>query len=242
MERVKGMKQGMKHYRLKPDSHVDLRDHDPRDTGDFKSEEEAEDRAVQLREKLEALQERLHAEGSRAVLVVLQGMDTGGKDGTIRHLMSIVNPQGCIVAAFKVPTPAEKANDFLWRVHAACPPHGFIGFFNRSHYEDVLVTRVHGWITDKHARRRLTQIQEFEALLASNGTRILKFFLHISKGEQKKRVLARLDNPHKRLKFDPQDLKERACWKAYRTAYEEALSATSTEAAPWFVVPADQNW
>jgi PPK2 family polyphosphate:nucleotide phosphotransferase len=234
--------QGMKQYRVKPDQRVNLHDHDPRDTGDFKSEEEAGDRTEQLKQKLEALQERLYADRSRAVLVVLQGMDTSGKDGTIRHIMSGVTPQGCIVTSFKSPTPVEKAHDFLWRAHVACPPHGFMGIFNRSHYEDVLVTRVHGWIADKEVRRRLAQIQEFERMLASHGTRILKFFLHLSKEEQKKRLLARLSDPHKRWKFDPQDLKERRSWKAYQKAYEEALAATSTDEAPWFVVPADHKW
>jgi PPK2 family polyphosphate:nucleotide phosphotransferase len=233
---------GMKHYRLKPDKRVNLHDHDPRDTGDFKSEEEVGDRTEQLKQMLEALQERLYAEGTRALLVVLQGMDTSGKDGTIRHVMSGINPQGCIVTSFKSPTPGEKAHDFLWRIHVACPPLGYVGIFNRSHYEDVTITRVQGWITDKEAQRRLRQIQEFERMLESNGTRILKFFLHISKEEQKKRLLARLSDPHKRWKFDPQDLKERGYWKAYQKAYEEALSATSTEDAPWFVVPADHKW
>jgi PPK2 family polyphosphate:nucleotide phosphotransferase len=232
----------MKAYRVKPDRRVNLRDHDPHDTGDFKSEEQAEGRAEELKQRLEALQERLYAEGSRAVLVVLQGMDTSGKDGTVRHLVRSANPLGCIVTSFKAPSPVEKAHDFLWRVHTACPPHGHLGIFNRSHYEDVVVTRVHGWITDKEAGRRLTQIQEFERMLASHGTRILKFFLHLSREEQKKRLLARLSDPQKRWKFDPQDLKERRHWRAYQKAYEEALAATSTDDAPWFVVPADHKW
>ena len=221
---------------------MNLHDRDAGDTGDYTSEEETADRTEQLRRKLDGLQERLYAEGSRAVLVVLQGIDTAGKDGTIRHVMSGVNPQGCVVTSFNTPTPLEKAHDFLWRVHAACPAHGHIGIFNRSHYEDVLITRVHGWITDKEAQHRLRQIREFEKILTNNGTRILKFFLHISKEEQKKRLLARLNDPEKRWKFSRQDVKERGYWKAYRKAFEEALSATSTEAAPWFVVPADHKW
>ena len=219
----------MKHYRLKPGQRVNLRDHDARDTGDYKSEEDAGERTEQLRQKLDALQERLYAEGSRAVLVVLQGIDTAGKDGTIRHVMSGVNPQGCIVTSFRAPTPLEKAHDFLWRIHAACPPHGYIGIFNRSHYEDVLITQVHGWITYKETQHRLRQIRDFEKMLTSHGTRILKFFLHISKEEQKKRLLARLNDPEKRWKFSRQDLKERGYWKAYQKAFEEALSATSTD-------------
>lgn len=232
----------MKHYRLKPDRRVNLRDHDARDTGDFKSEEEAGDRTEVLKQKLKALQQRLYAEGSRSVLVVLQGMDTGGKDGTVRHVMSGINPQGSIVTSFKTPTPSEKAHDFLWRIHAACPPHGYIGIFNRSHYEDVLITRVHGWITDKEAQHRLRQIRDFERMLTSNGTRILKFFLHISKEEQKKRLLERVHDPQKHWKFNPHDVKERGYWKAYQKVFEEALAATSTDGAPWFVVPANHKW
>ncbi len=232
----------MKRYRVKPDKRVKLHDKDARDTGDYTNKEEAADRTEHLRQKLDTLQERLYAEGRRAVLVVLQGVDTGGKDGIIRHVISGVNPQGCIITSFKTPTPVEKAHDFLWRIHAACPPRGYIGIFNRSHYEDVLITRVHGWITDKEAEHRLRQIRDFEKTLTNNGTRILKFFLHISKEEQKKRLLARLDNPDKRWKFGLQDLKERRHWKAYQKAYEEALSATSTEEAPWFVVPANHKW
>ncbi len=232
----------MKHYRLKMDTRAKLHDRDAGDTGDYRNKEEAAARTEQLKQKLDALQERLYAEGSRAVLVVLQGIDTGGKDGTIRHVMSGVNPQGCIVTSFKAPSPLEKAHDFLWRIHAACPPRGYIGIFNRSHYEDVLITRVHGWITDKEARHRLRQIREFERMLTSNGTRILKFFLHISRGEQEKRLVARVDDPDKRWKFNPKDRKERGYWKAYRRAFEEALSTTSTDEAPWFVVPADHKW
>jgi PPK2 family polyphosphate:nucleotide phosphotransferase len=232
----------MHHYRVKPQQPVNLHDHDARDTGDFKSKEQAADRTEHLRQKLDTLQELLYAEGSRAVLVVLQGIDTGGKDGTIRHVMSGVNPQGCTVTSFKAPTPLEKAHDFLWRIHAACPPHGYIGIFNRSHYEDVLTTRVHDMITDKEAEHRLRQIRDFEKILTRSGTRILKFFLHISEEEQKKRLLQRLDNADKRWKFSPQDLAERGHWKAYHKAFEEALSATSTEEAPWFIVPANHKW
>jgi len=232
----------MKRYRIKPGKSVNLHDYDARDTGDYKSEEEAAARTEHLRQKLDALQERLYAEGTRSVLIVLQGIDTCGKDGTIRHVMSGVNPQGCTVASFKTPTPLEKAHDFLWRIHAACPPHGYIGIFNRSHYEDVLITRVHGWITEKETHRRLKEIHDFEKILTKNGTRILKFFLHISKEEQRKRLLARLDDPDKRWKFGLQDLKERKFWKDYQSAFEEALSFTSTEEAPWFVVPSNHKW
>jgi PPK2 family polyphosphate:nucleotide phosphotransferase len=232
----------MNRHRVEPNSRVSLRDRDADDTGEYKRREDAADRTEQLKDTLDTLQERLYAERARAVLVVLQGIDTSGKDGTIRHVMRGVNPQGCIVASFKAPTPLEKAHDFLWRVHASCPPHGYIGILNRSHYEDVLVPRVHGQLTDKKAQRRLDQIREFEELLTDNGTRILKFFLHISKAEQKKRLLARVEDPDKRWKVSPQDLTERSFWKEYKGAFEEALAATSTEAAPWFVVPANHKW
>ena len=232
----------MNRYRVKPDKPVNLHDHAALDTGDYKDKEAAAERTEQLRQKLDALQERLYAEGSRAVLVVLQGIDSAGKDGTIRHVMSGVNPQGCTVTSFKAPTPLESAHDFLWRIHVACPPHGYIGIFNRSHYEDVLITRVHALITDKEAKHRLHQIRDFEKMLSHNGTRILKFFLHISEEEQKKRLLQRVDNEAKRWKFSPQDLKEREYWKAYQAAFEEALSATSSEEAPWFIVPANHKW
>jgi PPK2 family polyphosphate:nucleotide phosphotransferase len=237
-----GWREMMKHYRVNPGERLNLHDHDARDTGDYKSKEDAADRTEHLRQKLDALQERLYAEGSRAVLVVLQGIDTGGKDGTVRHVFSGVNPQGCIVTSFKAPTPQEKTHDFLWRIHAACPPHGYIGIFNRSHYEDVLITRVHGWITDEEAQHRLRQIRDFEQMVTNSGTRILKFFLHISEEEQKKRLLERIDNEDKRWKVSPQDLTERGYWKAYQKAFEDTLSATSTDEAPWFVVPANHKW
>ena len=221
---------------------LSLKDCDPGDTGGYKSREEAAERTEHLRQKLSALQERLYAEGRRSILVVLQGLDTSGKDGTIRHVLGGVNPQGCVVTSFKAPTPQEKAHDFLWRVHAACPARGYIGIFNRSHYEDVLITRVHGTITDREADRRLKEIRAFERLLARSGTRILKFFLHISREEQRERLLARVDDPAKRWKFSSQDLEERGYWKAYQAAFEKALPATSTSEAPWFVVPANHKW
>lgn len=232
----------MNRHRIAPGSRVSFHDQDAEDTGDYKSQEEVADQVAKLKRKLDVLQERLYAERRRAVLVVLQGIDTAGKDGTIRQVMSGVNPQGCVVTSFKAPTSLEKEHDFLWRVHASCPAHGYIGIFNRSHYEDVLITRVHGWVTDAEAERRLDQIRAFEELLTGAGTRILKFFLHISKEEQKRRLLARLDDQDKRWKFNPDDLKERGLWKAYQKASERALSATSTEAAPWFVVPANHKW
>jgi PPK2 family polyphosphate:nucleotide phosphotransferase len=232
----------MKHYGVKPHKRLRLPDHDAGDTGSYASEQEAGPRTEQLEQKLDELQERLYAEGRRALLVVLQGIDASGKDGTVRHVMRGINPQGCVVTSFKTPTPVESAHDFLWRAHAACPPHGTIGIFNRSHYEDVLITRVHGWITDAEARHRFGQIRDFEKLLTRSGTRIVKFLLHVSKEEQKKRLLARLDDEDKRWKFSAQDLQERGYWKAYQRAFEEALSATSTKEAPWYVVPANHHW
>jgi PPK2 family polyphosphate:nucleotide phosphotransferase len=228
--------------RVKPGKSVHLRDHDPRATGEYSKAEAAAKRTEELRGRLGELQELLYAEQARSLLVVLQGIDTSGKDGTIRHVMSGVNPQGCVVTSFKVPTPQEQAHDFLWRVHAACPPRGYIGIFNRSHYEDVLVTRVHGSITEEETERRLREICDFEKMLVKSGTTIVKFFLHISKDEQKRRLLARIDDKSKRWKFSENDLKERGYWRDYRRAFEHALSATSTNDAPWYVVPANHHW
>jgi PPK2 family polyphosphate:nucleotide phosphotransferase len=188
------------------------------------------------------LQEVLSAEAKHSLLVVLQAMDTGGKDGTIRHIFSGVNPQGCRVTAFKVPTPLEAAHDYLWRVHAAVPPRGVIGIFNRSHYEDVLVTRVHRTISDKVARRRFREINDFEQMLTDNGVTILKFFLHISKEEQTERLKARCADKDKHYKINESDFKDRDYWDQYERAYEDALSHTSGKHAPWFIIPADQKW
>ena len=174
--------------------------------------------------------------------MVLQAIDTGGKDGTIRHVFDGTNPQGVKVASFKRPTPVELAHDFLWRVERQTPGNGEIAIFNRSHYEDVLVVRVHGLVPEERWRRRYDHINDFERRLADEGTTILKFFLHISKEEQRERLQARLDEPHKRWKFSRGDLKERALWDDYQAAYEAVLSRTSTEWAPWYVVPADRKW
>ncbi|MBU6432555.1 MAG: polyphosphate kinase 2 family protein [Nitrospirae bacterium] len=236
----------MKAYRVKPDSQLKLDKCDPDDTGEYKKTDQGKEKAkavtVQLIGRLEELQERLYANGDRAVLIVLQGMDTSGKDGTIKHVMSGVNPQGCKVATFKAPSNSEVAHDFLWRVHHEVPAKGQIGIFNRSHYEDVLITRVHKMISAKVAARRLNQIKEFEELLAENGTTILKFFLHISKDEQKARLEARIRDPEKRWKFSEGDLEERKRWADYMAAFEAVLSATSSEHAPWYIVPANRKW
>ena len=212
------------------------------DKGRFKHKDEAVSDMEACLHLLDTLQDRLYAEQKRSLLIVLQGMDTSGKDGTIRHVLRGVNPQGCIVTSFKQPTPEEAAHDFLWRVHRHTPARGYMGIFNRSHYEDVLVTRVHGTISDQEARKRFAEINEFESLLARNGTVILKFFLAISKEEQRQRLQDRIDDKDKHWKFNPQDLVERQHWKDYERVYTDAISATSTGQAPWFVIPSNHKW
>ncbi|MDP4021795.1 polyphosphate kinase 2 family protein [Methylobacterium sp. NEAU 140] len=194
------------------------------------------------RARIDALQERLYAERRRSLLLVFQAIDTGGKDGTIRAVLKGVNPQGCTVASFKVPSAEELDHDFLWRYHARTPGRGMIGVFNRSHYEDVLVVRVKGLVPDAVWRARYGLINDFERLLAESGTTILKFFLHISKDEQRRRLEARIANPEKHWKFDPADLVERKSWDSYQEAFADALTRCSTPHAPWLVVPADKKW
>lgn len=236
----------MTDYRIKPGCRFTLKDFDPDDTGRYKKNDEgkakAKSDADDLIAKLDQLQERLYANGSRALLIILQGMDTSGKDGTIKNVMSGVNPQGCRVASFKTPSEKELGYDFLWRVHQEVPPKGYIGIFNRSHYEDVLITQVHGWVSSQVVTQRFDQINEFEEMLAENGTTILKLFLHISKDEQKERLIERIRNPEKRWKFSEGDLEERKLWNEYMNAFEGVLSATSTPHAPWYVVPANRKW
>lgn len=203
---------------------------------------EASPRLLQLRERLSDLQELLYAEQKRSMLLVFQAMDTGGKDGAIKNLLTGVNPAGVHVSSFKAPSTNELSHDFLWRIHAQTPKRGHMGVFNRSHYEDVLITRVHNLIDEKTWKRRYEDINNFEALLTHSGTVVLKFFLHISKKEQAVRLQARLDNPTKHWKFDPNDLKERKLWPAYQQAYEDAIRHCSPAHAPWFVVPANQKW
>jgi PPK2 family polyphosphate:nucleotide phosphotransferase len=188
------------------------------------------------------LQYRLWAESRRSLLLVLQGMDASGKDGTIRHVFAGVNPLGCRAVAFKAPTAVEAARDFLWRIHLPVPAHGEIGIFNRSHYEDVVAARVLGIIDDRERKRRYERIVAFEQTLADAGTTVIKVFLHISRDEQRKRLQARLEDPKKRWKFNPDDLKARESWDDYQRLYDAAITATSTKAAPWYVVPADHKW
>jgi PPK2 family polyphosphate:nucleotide phosphotransferase len=193
-------------------------------------------------EELCKLQDVLYADKRHALLVVLQAPDAGGKDGTIRHIFSGVNPQGCQVTAFKQPTPEDLDHDFLWRIHRAVPGHGFIGIFNRSHYEDVLVARVHSLVPKSVWSERYGQINDFEKELNENGVTILKFFLHISKEEQTRRLKARLDDPKKNWKLSPQDFREREHWDEYMAAYEDALTKCSTKHAPWYVIPSNHKW
>ncbi len=187
------------------------------------------------------LQDILHAQAKHKVLLLIQGMDASGKDGTIKHVFSECDPLGIRLANFKAPTPEELAHDYLWRVHAEVPKKGEIVIFNRSHYEDVLIVKVHDWIDDAECKRRFAQINDFERMLTETGTVIIKCYLHISKEEQKKRMQERLNDPTKTWKFNPNDLKERDLWDKYMQAYESALAATSTEYAPWYVVPADSK-
>lgn len=229
----------MDKYRVSPKEKVKLQKIDTEGNGE---KDEAVAKFLEINEKLEALQERLYAEGKHKILVVLQGMDTSGKDGTIRAVFDGVNPQGVRVAGFKVPTAEELAHDYLWRVHKQTPGKGEIVIFNRSHYEDVLVVRVHKLVPEEVWKKRFDQINDFEHLLAEEGTTILKFFLHISRKEQKERLLERLADPSKHWKFNPGDLEERAIWDQYEAAYEDVLERTSTEWAPWYIIPADKKW
>ncbi len=215
---------------------------DPRATPGVEDRAETEEGTPDLLDRLESLQERLWVEGSRSVLVVLQAMDTGGKDGTISHVFRAMNPAGVEVASFKKPTDEELAHHFLWRIEKRLPVPGEIVIFNRSHYEDVLVVRVHGLVPEDVWSGRYEEINEFEARVTQTGTTIVKCFLHISYDEQRERLLARLDDPDKHWKFNEGDIDERARWEDYRAAYEDAIARCSTEAAPWFVVPADRKW
>jgi PPK2 family polyphosphate:nucleotide phosphotransferase len=215
---------------------------DPDDTGGFRDKRNAARHLARSLARLHELQEVLYAEAKHALLVILQGIDTAGKDGTIAHVLSACNPQGVQITPFKVPTPQELAHDFLWRVHHAVPAHGMIGIFNRSHYEDVLVVRVHHLVPQRVWRRRFEHINAFEKLLADSGVVLVKLFLWISRDEQAKRLRAREKDPAKQWKLSPTDLKERTLWDEYVPAYEDALSRCNTAHAPWHVVPANHKW
>ena len=229
-------------YLVEPGKKFKLSDRKTSETGPFQDKEEAEPVIRKNLENLHEMQDVLYAEGRHALLIVFQAMDAGGKDGAIDYVFSGVNPQGCSVTSFKKPTGEELAHDFLWRIHAAAPRKGMIGIFNRSHYESLLVERVRGIVPKSVWSARYEHVRNFERLLSDEGTTILKFFLHISKDEQKERLQKRLADPHKNWKFDPSDLEERQHWDDYQEAYEDALRETSTKYAPWYVVPADRKW
>lgn len=232
-----------KSYQVQPATAVDLNQWDPADRSVFDGDKKMGERVMkELNKRLESLQEVLYAQNKHKVLIVLQAMDTGGKDGTIRHVFDGVNPLGVKVASFKKPTPEELAHDYLWRIHKQTPGRGEIVIFNRSHYEDVLVVRVHNLVPQEVWSRRYDQINAFERQLAEEDTTILKFYLHISKDEQKKRLQSRLDEPEKRWKFAKGDLAERTFWPDYQKAYEAVLSRTSTPHAPWYIIPANHKW
>lgn len=229
------------------------KDYDPGFTGGFKDKDEARAHVEANQEVLAELQERLYAQDSYSLLIIFQAMDAAGKDGAIKHVMSGVNPQGCVVTSFKVPSAEELDHDYLWRASRALPGRGMIGIFNRSYYEEVLVVRVHPQLLTGQKlppgsagggiwRRRYKQINAFEKYLVQNGTVILKFFLNVSNDEQRRRFLDRIEQPEKNWKFSVGDYKERGFWKDYQRAYEQCIRATSTEWAPWFVIPADSKW
>ncbi len=229
-------------FRVMPGSKVDLAKIDPRFKGHHDSHKKAADEIAHHEKKLRRLQDLFHADGRRSLLICLQGMDTGGKDGTIHHILGAMDPQGCRVQAFRQPSTEELAHDFLWRIHKVVPARGSVAIFNRSHYEDVLVARVHNLVPQAVWSLRYDQINAFEQNLVDSDTHILKFYLHISKEEQLTRFEERLEDATKQWKISEADYTERAFWGDYMTAYEEALSRCSTAKAPWFVIPSDHKW
>ena len=240
-------------YRVTKGKKFRLKDFSPDDKADFKSDEDAAELLAAGIQHMSDLQEKLYAQERWALLLIFQAMDAAGKDGTIKHVMSGVNPQGCVVHSFKAPSTLELGHDFLWRSNVALPPRGHIGIFNRSYYEEMLVVRVHpkllkaeriplSLITKKIWKQRFEDVRNYERYLTRNGVVIRKFFLHVSKAEQRRRFLARLDDPGKNWKFSAADLKERGYWDDYQEAYEEVIAATATHEAPWYVVPADHKW
>ncbi len=231
-----------KKFVVDPGDKPKLKKLDPGYKGKHQSEAAAREEIETYRGRLEREQVLLYAEHKHSILIVLQALDAGGKDGTIRHVFGCLNPQGANVTPFKVPTASELAHDFLWRVHPHAPGRGEIAIFNRSHYEDVLITRVHKMIDKATWTARYQRIRDFEALLAENGTTILKFFLHISKEEQLARFAQRLDDPQRNWKISESDYTERALWDDYIEAFEDAIRATSTKEAPWYVIPSNHKW
>ncbi len=230
------------HFRVEPGQQIDLSTMDLNDTGGYARKDQAESAMKAQHQRIEALQARLYAESTQSLLIVLQALDAGGKDGTIRNVFHGVNPQGCRVWSFKQPSSEELAHDFLWRYHRKTPPRGMITIFNRSQYEEVLVVRVMKLVPEDVWRQRYQLINEFEHMLTRNGTTIVKFFLNISKEEQKKRLESRLDTPDKRWKFSRVDLQTRSLWDDYMAAFQDAINNCSTAYAPWYVVPANHKW
>jgi PPK2 family polyphosphate:nucleotide phosphotransferase len=239
-------------FKVKPNSKIILKNISTSDTGEFSSKKEAKEKLKENIKRMSGLQEKLYAQDKYALLIVFQAMDAAGKDGTIKHVMSGLNPQGTQVFSFKQPSKTELDHGYLWRINKSLPERGKIGIFNRSHYEEVLVVRVHDlvkyqklperFVNNNIWKQRYRQINDFEKYLYENGIIILKFFLHVSKEEQKNRFLKRIDEPSKNWKFSAGDIKERGFWNDYQTAYQEAISATSKKEAPWFIVPADKKW
>jgi PPK2 family polyphosphate:nucleotide phosphotransferase len=234
----------LEQYRVKPGAKLEFGKLDSSDKVLFNGggKEDYEPQFTILQDQLQQLQKRLYAQNKHRILVVMQAMDTGGKDGCIKHVFSRIDPQGIHVRSFKKPSEEELAHDFLWRVHAKVPSRGQLVIFNRSHYEDIIAVRVKKIFPDEVWKRRQRHVIEFERMLAEEGTTIVKIFLHISKEEQKRRLLSRLENPAKHWKFNPDDLADRARWSEFMHAYEEVISKTSTELAPWYVVPSDRKW
>jgi PPK2 family polyphosphate:nucleotide phosphotransferase len=227
---------------VKPGKKAGISSRNPKTTPGVRNKDAALELVEKNTRRLAELQYLLYAESKHAVLIVIQAMDTGGKDGVIRHVMTGLNPLGCRVTSFKVPSPEELKHDFLWRIHQAVPARGEVGIFNRSHYEDVLVVRVHKLVSEEIWSRRYEQINAFEKLLTQNNVKVLKFFLHISKDEQKQRLQERLDDPTKQWKLSAADFQERNYWADYTQAYEDALTRCSTPWAPWYVIPANRKW
>lgn len=229
-------------YQVQPGEKTKLADIDPNTCEDYKKKKDVETELEYQRDRLSELQQRLYAENKRSLLIVLQAMDTGGKDGTIKHVFQGINPQGCRVWSFKTPSTEESSHDFLWRYHQRTPQKGMITIFNRSHYEDVLIVRVKQLVPEEVWRKRYHAINEFEQMLTLDNITVIKFFLHISKDEQKRRLESRLENPDKRWKFSINDVNERKLWDDYQQAYEDAINNCSTAYAPWYIVPANKKW
>jgi PPK2 family polyphosphate:nucleotide phosphotransferase len=235
------MSKSAKGFRVNEKNKVELKHYDPKDTGRFQSKDEIAEEMKVLEQELQELQEKLIAGKEQAVLFIFQGMDCSGKDGVIKHVFAGLNPQGISAHSFKSPTEAESLHDYLWRAHREVPALGKIAVFNRSYYEDVLITRIHGKVNDKEAKRRFKQINHFEALLEENKVKVVKIFLHISKQFQLEKLISRIEDPSKNWKFDPSDLLERKSWERYGKYYEELFEKCS-KASPWHIVPSDNRW